>query len=115
MSAAELLPLLPERALIEGRTPSLWPGLSLYRFDHPVKPHWDEVQSLSLCLVVRGRKIVTIDGQAYRYDPSHYLVMTRQQRLQADLRAREIDDRIDLVRSLGGGFKDESSSARKPS
>lgn len=38
-----------------------------------------------------------------------------QQRLQADLRAREFDNRIDLVRALGGGFKDEPSLARKPS
>jgi AraC-like DNA-binding protein len=85
MSAADLLPLLAEQALVQGRTPGLWPGLSLYRFDQPVKPHWDEVQSLSLCLVARGRKVVTIDGQAYRYDPLHYLVMTRQQRLQAEV------------------------------
>ena len=52
---------------------------------------------------------------AYLSVPSAQTQVLAQQRLQADLRAREIDDRIDLVRSLGGGFKDESSSARKPS
>ncbi len=38
-----------------------------------------------------------------------------QQRLEADLRAREFDNRIELVRALGGGFKDESTLVRKPS
>jgi NodT family efflux transporter outer membrane factor (OMF) lipoprotein len=38
-----------------------------------------------------------------------------QQRLEADLRARELDNRIDLVRALGGGFEDQSTSVRKPS
>lgn len=33
-----------------------------------------------------------------------------QQRLQADLRARELDNRINLVRALGGGFEDSHES-----
>ena len=38
-----------------------------------------------------------------------------QQRLEADLRARELDNRIDLVRALGGGFEGNSTRVRKPS
>ena len=40
-----------------------------------------------------------------------------QRRLEADLRARDLDNRIDLVRALGGGFGDRAAEAadkRKP-
>jgi NodT family efflux transporter outer membrane factor (OMF) lipoprotein len=56
--------------------------------------------------------------QRYREGVGDYLsvlstesqVLT-QQRLQAELRAREYDNRINLIRALGGGFKDAAHSA----
>lgn len=68
-----------------GPNECLWPGLTTYRFTGPQGAHWDEVQSLSLCCVLQGRKRVVIDGTSYFYDPFHYLVFTRGMRFQAEI------------------------------
>ena len=40
---------------------------------------------MSLCLVIRGKKEVLINGRKLQYDPGRYLVMTRAMRLQAEV------------------------------
>ena len=34
-----------------GPNTGLWPGLTIYRFTAPAGPTWEEIQSLSLCIV----------------------------------------------------------------
>jgi AraC-like DNA-binding protein len=62
-----------------------WPGLTVYRFTAPVGPTWEEIQSLSLCVVAQGRKAVTVDGQQHLYDPFHYLVLASHLHFQAEV------------------------------
>jgi hypothetical protein len=62
-------------------------GLTIYRLPvyRPSGPTWEEIQSLSLCIVAQGRKAVTIDGKAYTYDPFHYLVLGSHLHFQAEI------------------------------
>jgi AraC-like DNA-binding protein len=50
-----------------------------------VGPSWEEIQSLSLCIVAQGRKAVTVDGATYEYDPFHYLVLNSHLHFQAEI------------------------------
>jgi AraC-type transcriptional regulator N-terminus len=70
-----LIAELSRRAPQEGGNTGAWPGLTIYRFTSPGGPTWEEIQSLSLCIVAQGRKAVTVDGTTYQYDPFHYLVL----------------------------------------
>jgi AraC-like DNA-binding protein len=78
-------------AQILARTPALganqdtWPGLTCYRFTAPVAPRWEEVRSLSLCVVAQGRKSVVVDGRTYLYDPFNYLVLSNSLHFQAEI------------------------------
>jgi len=67
--AGGLIAELSRRAVREGGNTGVWPGLTIYRFTAPVGPTWEEIQSLSLCIVAQGRKAVTADGATYEYDP----------------------------------------------
>ena len=82
---SRLVNLLTELSPEEGMNETAWPGLAVYRFETPVQPHWDEVGSLSLCVVGQGKKIVTVDGTGHLYDPYRYLVLTRAMHLQAEI------------------------------
>ena len=81
----ELVALIARQAKVEGPTYPAWQGLTFYRFEQKITPHWDEVGSVSLCLVAQGRKRVRIGMVDYFYDPFHYLVMTRGLRFQAEI------------------------------
>lgn len=81
----ELVAHVASRAVREGAIPSGWRGLTYYRFERPVPSHWDDVASLSLCIVVQGRKRVRLCGIDYFYDPFHYLVMTHSLRFEAEI------------------------------
>ena len=83
--AGELAATLAARTPLEGVNRAEWRGLTCYRFTRPQTPHWDEVRSLSLCVVVQGRKRVRIGGTDYFYDPFNYFVMTRGMRFQAEI------------------------------
>jgi len=78
-------------AELAARTPSVganqdgWPGLTCYRFTGPVAPRWEEVRSLSLCVVAQGRKRVAVDGREYYYDPFNYLVLSSSLHFQAEI------------------------------
>jgi AraC-like DNA-binding protein len=78
---AELLGKAPR---LGGNTGS-WPGLTVYRFHAPAEPSWEEVQSLSLCVVAQGRKCVTVDDVRFPYDPFHYLVLNSNLHFQAEI------------------------------
>jgi AraC-like DNA-binding protein len=73
--SGELIAELAARAPAVGANTGQWPGLTIYRFTAPVGPSWEEIQSLSLCVVAQGRKAVTAEGRTFVYDPSKYLVL----------------------------------------
>ena len=84
-SAGDLVAELAAGAPQIGANTGLWPGLTIYRFTTPVGPTWEEIQSLSLCIVAQGRKAVTVDGQTFLYDPFHYLVLASHLHFQAEI------------------------------
>ncbi len=84
-SRDELIAELAARAPKEGANNGIWPGLTIYRFTSPVGPTWEEIQSLSLCVVAQGRKAVTFDGKTYLYDPFRYLVLGSHLHFQAEV------------------------------
>jgi len=84
-NSGDLIAELAARAPKVGANSGLWPGLTIYRFTGPVGPRWEEIQSLSLCIVAQGRKAVSVDGVTYRYDPFHYLVLGSHLHFQAEI------------------------------
>ncbi len=52
------------------------PGASVYRADAPETFDKRSTSTLSVGLVLQGRKEVRIDGGVLRYDPSHCIVLT---------------------------------------
>lgn len=83
--AGDLVAELAQTASRTGANTGLWPGLTIYRFTAPAGPTWEEIQSLSLCVVAQGRKSVTVDGESYLYDPFHYLVLASHLHFQAEV------------------------------
>jgi AraC-like DNA-binding protein len=83
--AGDLVAELAQTASRTGANAGLWPGLTVYRFTAPAGPTWEEIQSLSLCVVAQGRKSVTVDGESYLYDPFHYLVLASHLHFQAEV------------------------------
>jgi AraC-like DNA-binding protein len=84
-ASGELIAELAARAPDVGANAGLWPGLTIYRFTGPVGPTWEEIQSLSLCIVAQGRKVVTVDGAKYVYDQFRYLVLSSHIHFQAEI------------------------------
>jgi len=85
VSSGDLIAELAARTSKVGANTGEWPGLTIYRFAAPIGPTWEEIQSLSLCIVAQGRKTVTIDGQTFMYDPFHYLVLRSHLHFQAEI------------------------------
>ena len=54
VSSGELIAELSARAPKVGANTGVWPGLTIYRFTGPIGPTWEEIQSLSLCIVAQG-------------------------------------------------------------
>jgi AraC-like DNA-binding protein len=75
LSSDDLILELAARAPNEGANAGLWPGLSIYRYSEPTEPHWEEIQSLSLGVIARGRKAVMADDAHHVYDQFSYLVI----------------------------------------
>ena len=61
VTSGELIAELAARAPRAGANTGTWPGLTIYRFTAPAGPSWEEIQSLSLCIVAQSRKAVTTD------------------------------------------------------
>lgn len=85
LTAGDLIRSFDERATEVGPNYCDWPGLTFYRFVTPMAPQWDDVGSVSLCIVAQGRKRVTVQGRPYEYDPFSYLVLNRSMRFQAEI------------------------------
>jgi len=85
VTSGDLIAELAARAPASGANAGAWPGLTIYRFTAPAGPSWEEIQSLSLCIVAQGRKAVTVNGETYLYDPFHYLVLSSHLHFQAEI------------------------------
>ncbi len=85
VGGGDLVAELASIATQAGPNTSLWPGLTIYRFTAPAGPTWEEIQSLSLCIVAQGRKAVTVGGETYMYDPFRYLVLASHLHFQAEI------------------------------
>jgi AraC-like DNA-binding protein len=73
------------RSFGDGANVGLWPGMTIYRYIEPTVPKWDEIQSLSVCIVAQGRKAVTADGHHYVYDQYQYLVLRSNLHFQSQI------------------------------
>lgn len=91
LTAGDLIAGIGQRAPAVGPNRCDWPGLTVYKFTSPVAPQWDDVGSLSLCIVAQGRKCITVDGVDYLYDPFNYLVLNRGMRFQAEILEASIE------------------------
>jgi AraC-like DNA-binding protein len=118
--AGELVAALAALGPRIGANTGLWPGLTIYRFTAPVGPTWEEIQSLSLCIVAQGRKAVTVDGERHLYDPFHYLVLASHLHFQAEILEASIGRpflsfvlQIDpaLVRQVSGDMLERRTTA----
>lgn len=85
VAAGDLTRLVERHAAAEGANQHDWPGLTFYRFSRPVPSHWDEVSSLSYCLIVQGAKRVRIGSEEHVYDPMRYLVLNRRSRFEVEI------------------------------
>ena len=85
IGAGDLVAELASMATGAGANTGVWPGLTIYRFTAPAGPTWEEIQSLSLCIVAQGRKAVTAGGETYLYDPFRYLVLSSHLHFQAEI------------------------------
>jgi AraC-like DNA-binding protein len=84
-SSGDLVAEIKSRSPRIGGNPGTWPGLTFYHFAGTVAPTWEEVRSLSLCIVAQGRKCVVVDGAEYLYDPFNYLVLSNSQTFTAEI------------------------------
>ncbi|MGE3288952.1 MAG: AraC family transcriptional regulator N-terminal domain-containing protein [Pseudonocardia sp.] len=91
LTAGDLIESFAARAPAVGPNYCDWSGLTFYRFTAPTAPQWDDVSSLSLCVVAQGRKCVTVDGVPYRYDPFSYLILSRSMRFQAEISEASVE------------------------
>lgn len=76
ISSGDLVAELKSRADQVGTNDGLWPGLTIYRYDQPAAPLWEEVRELHLCVIAQGRKRVTQNDVAHYYDPFTYLAIS---------------------------------------
>lgn len=85
VTVEDIASLIDRYAVSEGANPHSWPGLTFYRFSQPIPPHWDEVDSLSYCLVAQGVKKVRIGSEEHFYDPMRYLVLDYRSGFEVEL------------------------------
>lgn len=67
-----VLPRAPQTGLNALGIPGAW----AYRADHPEPCRKQSTHTLSVGVVLQGRKEVRVDGHVLRYDPSHCIVLT---------------------------------------
>lgn len=85
VATRDLAEELLARSFSDGANVGLWPGMTIYRYVEPTTPKWDEIQSLSVCIVAQGRKAVTADGHHYVYDQYQYLVLRSNLHFQSQI------------------------------
>lgn len=85
ITSGDLVAELKARAPKPGIIECDWPGLTVYRFDEPVEPLWEEVSQLHLCMIGQGRKRVTQNDVERYYDPLTYLAISGNRPFQTEI------------------------------
>lgn len=73
--SAQLVAELRSRARMEGANVGLWPGLTIYRFTGPTQPRWEEIESLSIGIIIQASEALTEVGERRLYGQSNYVVI----------------------------------------
>ena len=60
---------------MEGANVGLWPGLTIYRFTRPAQPRWEEIESLSIGIIIQGSESLTAVSKTRLYGQSNYVVI----------------------------------------
>jgi AraC-like DNA-binding protein len=76
MSGDELAERIARHVVEDGSVEAA-PGLFLYRFSSPSGPRYG-VTEPSFCVIAQGSKEVLLGKERYRYDASHYLLVSAQ-------------------------------------
>jgi AraC-like DNA-binding protein len=76
MSRDELAELIALHVAEDGSVEAA-PGLFLYRFSSPTGPRYG-VTEPSFCVIAQGSKEVLLGKERYRYDASHYLLVSAE-------------------------------------
>ena len=80
----ELMQFAKRSATQQGLNPTAWPGLRVFRADHPT-PRLEVVYTPCLCIVAQGEKRAFFAETPITYDPLHYLLVSVQLPLQAEI------------------------------
>nr|WP_308606351.1 AraC family transcriptional regulator [Massilia sp. DJPM01] len=74
--------MVAARAVSEGRTDSIWPGLRYYRFSTPLR--YDKIQTLApgIVVVLQGRKCARLGASTLAYDEMSCLVLGAETRCE---------------------------------
>jgi len=87
-----------------GPNQTVWPGLVTYRFRRPQPSQWVDVQSLTLCAIVNGRKRFVAGDEAFVCGPGDYALLSRGMRFQTSiLEASEDAPYLSLLLQLDPG------------
>jgi len=80
----ELMQFAKRSAMQPGLNPTALSGLSIFRADHPT-PRLEVVYNPCLCIITQGKKRAFFAETPITYDPLHYLMVSVQLPLQAEI------------------------------
>jgi len=78
LASESLVERAMDLAVETGRNPTPWPRLSVHRHDVPGQDE-GEASSLTICAVIKGRKVVRVDERSLEYGPYRFLVLSLPQ------------------------------------
>lgn len=80
----ELMQFAKQSAVRPGLNSTVLSGLSVFRADHPT-PRFEVVYKPCLCIITQGKKRAFFAETPITYDPLHYLMVSVQLPLQAEI------------------------------
>jgi AraC-like DNA-binding protein len=121
--SAQLAAELRSRAGMEGANVGPWPGLTIYRFTRPTQPRWEEIESLSIGIIIQASEALTAVGERRVYGQSNYVVIGSRRHFDCRILAAspheptlclvlEIDPQ--LVRFVSASMRDPGIARGKP-
>lgn len=121
--SAELVAELRSRARMEGANVGRWPGLTIYRFTRPTQPRWEEIESLSIGIIIQASGALTAVGERRLSGQSNYVVIGSGRHFDCRILAAsppqptlclvlEIDPQ--LVRFVSAGMRDPGVARGRP-
>ncbi|CUI09304.1 AraC family transcriptional regulator [Massilia antarctica] len=79
-SLARLRAMVAARAVNEGRTDAIWPGLRYYRFSAPIRHDKTQTLAPGIVVVLQGRKSARLGASTLAYDEMSCLVLGAETR-----------------------------------